>query len=75
MKSIQFLKVVTKMGNPLKARRFIQKKTQYQLAKESGVSQSRISLFENGFIKLSLKEKRLIADALEYPTEQLFSEN
>ncbi len=58
--------------NQLKAKRFLTKKSQYQIALETGIFQSRISLIENGFVKPKAEEKKLLAESLEATLEELF---
>jgi transcriptional regulator with XRE-family HTH domain len=60
------------MINRLRKSRFMSQISQYELALRSGVSQSRISLYENGLIDLSKKEKTKISEALNLKQEELF---
>jgi len=49
----------------LREARFKKRQTQYDVSKDSGVHQSRISLIERGYISPTRKEKSAIAKALE----------
>ena len=62
------------MKNKLKEVRFFAKKSQDQLHVETGISQSKISRIENGFIQPSKEEKRLIARFLKEPISKIFPE-
>lgn len=64
---------MSKNINRLRARRFLDGVSQHQLAHDSGVNQSRISLFENDLIDLSVREKEMIAKALDLPEDELFN--
>jgi transcriptional regulator with XRE-family HTH domain len=55
----------------IKMLRFLQDKSQYVLANESGVHQGRISLIERGIVKPTLKERENLAKALNVKPEQL----
>jgi len=59
--------------NPLKGRRFIKGKTQWQLSHETGIAQSRISLIENNLSQPSKKEMVLLSEALGYSPEEIWS--
>ena len=63
------------MINKLRARRFLSEKSQYELANESGVAQSRISLLENGLIDPSPREKERLATALGVSEDEVFYGN
>ena len=60
------------MENKLKEVRFFAKKSQDQLHIETGLSQSKISRIENGYIQPSKREKRLIARLLKQPISKIF---
>ena len=62
------------MKNKLKEVRFFASKSQDQLHIETGLSQSKISRIENGYIQPSEKEKRLIAKVLKEPVSKIFLE-
>jgi DNA-binding XRE family transcriptional regulator len=51
--------------------RLTQGKTQWDLRKETGIPQSKISLFENGYLNPSEKEKKAIAEALGMEVEEI----
>jgi len=51
--------------------RVIKRLSQWVLAKETGVPQSKISLFENNLICLRVDELEKIAAALGVPVEQI----
>ena len=61
------------MISKLKQARFLQCKTQYHLEKETGISQTLISLFERGYRKPNSRQKKLLAEALRVPEYKLFS--
>lgn len=46
--------------------------TQAFISKESGIDRSKLSLFENGYTALSLKEKESIAKALGLSISECF---
>jgi DNA-binding XRE family transcriptional regulator len=46
--------------------------SQFRLALETGIVQSKISLIENGLVQPSTEEKLKFAKALEVPVEELF---
>jgi transcriptional regulator with XRE-family HTH domain len=48
---------------------------QYDVSNKSGVHQSRISLIENGYVTATLREKTLLAEALNCLPEELFGPN
>ena len=60
------------MNSELRAIRFKRNLSQWTLAKESGVQQSRISLYENKLIDLNENEKKAIADVLRIPIKKIF---
>ena len=51
--------------------RFMRRCTQWELAKHTKISQSRISLFERGFVNLSQDEKRRIAEVLHVSIDEV----
>ena len=55
----------------LKETRFKKGLTQYDISKNSGVHQSRISLIERGYVFPTLKERRKIAKALDIGIEDI----
>lgn len=59
----------------LKRNRLLQCKTQYDLMIESGVHQTFISLFENGYRKPNKIQKKNLAKALKVPENELFPED
>ncbi len=63
------------MENKLKEVRFFANKSQDQLHIETGLSQSKISRIENGYIQPSKREKRLIARLLKQPVSKIFPKN
>jgi transcriptional regulator with XRE-family HTH domain len=62
------------MENKLKEARFFAKKSQDQLHIETGLSQSKISRIENGYIRPSEEDKKLVAQALKEPVSKIFPE-
>ena len=64
----------SKMLSNLRRNRILQGKTQLDLMLESGVHQTFISLFENGYRKPSEIQKKNLAKALEVPENELFPE-
>ena len=60
------------MENKLKKVRFFAKKTQDQIHIKTGISQSKISRIENGFIEPSQEEKKIIAQVLRRSIKQVF---
>jgi len=65
----------TKMLSNLRRNRILQGKTQLDLMLESGVHQTFISLFENGYRKPNKIQKKNLAKALKVPENELFSED
>lgn len=55
----------------LKEARFKKGLTQYDISKDSGVHQSRISLIERGYVFPTLKERRKIAETLDVGIEDI----
>jgi DNA-binding XRE family transcriptional regulator len=55
----------------LKAIRAERMESQWSLSRETGIHQSKISLFERGYIKPSDDEKQKIADALNVSVDQI----
>ena len=64
----------SKMLSTLKRSRLLQGKTQLDLMLESGVHQTFISLFENGYRKPSEIQKKNLAKALKLSKKELFPE-
>lgn len=62
------------MVNKIKGYRFIRQKSQDRLFIETGISQSKLSRIENGYLQPSEKEKAVLAKALGATAEELFSE-
>ena len=56
----------------LKVARVKRKMSQYELSFETGISQARISLFENGFRYPTKVQAEKIADALQVKAEEIF---
>jgi len=52
--------------------RTTRKITQWDMAVKTGISQSKISLMERGYVKAKPHEKEKIASVLGYPLEELF---
>ena len=63
------------MSRKLKALRALEGKTQYDISRESGICQSRISLIENGYVKVQREEAAAIAHVLGRKPEELFPES
>ena len=61
------------MNNRLREFRKDKGMSQWKLAKEAGVVQSKISLFENDLYKFNSRETKSIADVLGIPVEKIFS--
>ena len=59
----------------LKEARFYSGLSQYDVALKTGISQSRISLGERGYIKFKDEEKRKIAKVLRKKFSELFPAN
>lgn len=55
----------------LKAIRAERMESQWSLYKETGIHQSKISLFERGYIKPSDEEKQKIAEALNVSVDEI----
>jgi len=51
--------------------RFKRRKTQWDLSKTAGISQSKLSLLERGYVTPSDKERGLIANALGFRVEEI----
>ena len=64
-----------KMLSNLRRNRLLQGKTQLDLMVESGVHQTFISLFENGYRKPNELQKKNLAKALKVPKNELFPED
>ena len=60
------------MVNKLRAYRFIRQKSQDRLFLETGIPQSKISKIENGYIKPTENDQRILARALGVRVDQLF---
>ena len=60
------------MNTKLRLIRLQQRISQWELAKETGVGQSRISLYENDLMELNTREKEAIAKALECSLNEIF---
>jgi transcriptional regulator with XRE-family HTH domain len=60
------------MENKLKEVRFFKKVSQWKLRLLTGLSQSKISLIESGYVKPSPEERRKISRALGVEPEELF---
>lgn len=58
--------------NELKRTRTLKEMNQFQVSIASGVSQSRISLMENGYVEPRGDEKKRLAKVLKTPMEELF---
>jgi DNA-binding XRE family transcriptional regulator len=58
--------------NNLRTLRIAPRMSQWELALQSGVKQSRISLIENFLVKASMREKIKLAEALHYTIEEVF---
>jgi len=61
--------------NRLREARFKRNLTQIALYKRTGIWASKLSLIENGYIKVSNHEKAKLARALRFKKSWLFSEN
>ncbi|MEA1963708.1 MAG: helix-turn-helix transcriptional regulator [Candidatus Aerophobetes bacterium] len=61
-----------KKNSRLKVFRFIKGKSQDEISHEVGISQSKLSRIERGYIVPSEEEKKSIAKALEMTVEELF---
>ena len=61
-------------SNRLREYRIVPRISQWQLALDSGVKQSRISLIENCLVRPTLKEKTKLAEILRQKMEDLFPE-
>lgn len=62
-------------NNKLREFRITPRISQYVLALNSGVKQSRISLIENYLVKPTEKEKTKIAEVLNHTIEEIFPTN
>lgn len=62
------------MISNLKKVRLLQEKTQRILEQETGIHQTMLSLFENGFRKPNKEQKKILVKALKTPEKELFSE-
>ena len=51
--------------------RALKKKTQWDLRKETGINQSKISLIECGYVAPTDSEKKLIADVLGFEVNEI----
>jgi transcriptional regulator with XRE-family HTH domain len=51
--------------------RVLRKMSQWELAQTTGIVQSKISLFERGYIRPSFEELKRLAEALNVDTEKL----
>lgn len=60
------------MINRLREIRFKKRTSQWLLAKETDIPQSRISLIENGLVRPKDKEMKLISDAMSVKIEDVF---
>jgi transcriptional regulator with XRE-family HTH domain len=58
----------------LKEMRFHKGLTQWDLVLETGISQSKLSLFERGYLEPKPDEKARLARALGVPTREIFPE-
>jgi len=56
----------------LKKTRILKELNQFQVSIATGVSQSRISLIENGYVQPRDDEKERLANALRTPVDRLF---
>lgn len=52
----------------------VKEMSQWKLAQESKVHQSRISLIENGLVEATEDEKKKLAKALNVPVSEIFPE-
>lgn len=59
----------------LREARFLKGLNQYDLSLKTGISQSKISLIENGYLNPKEQEKKKIARALRFPVDKLFGDN
>lgn len=55
--------------------RVMKRCNQWDLALKTGISQSRISLIENGYVEPRPEEKRALAKALGVAQKEIFQEN
>lgn len=62
------------MSNKLREIRFIKRVSQWLLAKETGIPQSRISLIENNLVRPKDTEIKLIAKTLGLKEGEIFGE-
>lgn len=62
------------MSRKIKALRALEGKTQYDISRESGICQSRISLIENGYLRPQKEEAEAFAHALGCKPGELFPE-
>jgi transcriptional regulator with XRE-family HTH domain len=62
------------MISNLKKVRLLQEKTQRILEQETGIHQTMLSLFENGFREPNKEQKKILAKALKAPEKELFPE-
>lgn len=60
------------MISSLKRVRILQDKTQYDLMLKTGIHQTILSHFENGYKKPTEKQKKLLARALKVKVEEIF---
>ena len=52
--------------------RFFQRISQWELSKQTGIHQSRISLLERGLIKPNGQERKKLSEVLDKPVSDLF---
>lgn len=62
------------MVSNLRKARLLQGKTQRLLEQETGIHQTMLSLFENGFRRPNKEQKRILAKALDTSEKELFEE-
>jgi len=59
---------------PLKKARMLKGLNQYDVACRTNITQPRLSLIENGYCEPKTEEKRILANILGVPVEELFPE-
>ena len=55
--------------------RFFKKFNQWDISVKTGIPQSKISLFENGYLEPKEDEKKKIAKVLGYKVSEIFPDN
>ena len=61
------------MSNKLREIRTLKRISQYMLALQTGIPQSRISIIENALVQPNKEEKRKLAKMLGFKIEEVFS--